>query len=146
MIGLPRKPMAEIPRPDKLELTAPKERNPPAPNYGYSRDRSFERRSPRDPYRRENFSENRGRARTPEDFRRSRSPYRERRESGFPSNRGYSPGRGENNRTQYGERNYRSWGSGSGRRSSQDNPPSWDRNSYPPVSYTHLTLPTILLV
>ena len=114
VIGLPRKPMAETPRPDKLELMAPKERSHPAPNYGYSRDRSVERRSPRDPYRRENFSDNRGRARTPDDFRRSRSPYRERRESGFQNNRGYSPGRSGNDRTQYGERNYSSWGSGSG--------------------------------
>ena len=109
--------MAETPRPDKLELAAPKERSLPEPNYGYPRDRSVERRSPRDPYRRENYPDNRGRARTPDDFRRSRSPYRERRESGFPSNRGYSPGRGENNRTQYGA-----------------------------VSYTHLTLPTIYSV
>ena len=48
VIGLPRKSMAETPRPDKLELMAPKERSTTAPGYSYSRDRSGERRSPRD--------------------------------------------------------------------------------------------------
>ena len=131
VIGLPRKPVAETPRPDKLELRIPNEGNPTPQNYTYTRERSGEGRQSRDSYRREEIPDNRERARTPEGFRRSRSPYRDRRDPGSPNNRGFSPGRGEEPRQRYGDREYNSWGSGSGRRPNQDSMPFWDRGRYP---------------